>query len=90
MSNESQVIIGDVGISIEGNDCGIPPTYGPFVGSGKMDVSLRVHHWIPNTSTVYLVKDSYTFGAFSRSICAPQIMPADSCLDTPAFYKGNH
>ena len=41
--------IGDVGISIEGQASGeIAPAYLPFVAQGKTDISLRLHHGLPD------------------------------------------
>ena len=50
MSKRPKITIGDVGISIEANDCGIPPVYRPFIGPGKTDISLRVHQGVPEAS----------------------------------------
>jgi hypothetical protein len=41
--------IGDVAISIEGHISGkIAPAYLPFVAQGKTDISLRLHHGLPD------------------------------------------
>jgi hypothetical protein len=50
MSRKNVVIrIGDMAISIEGQVSGeIAPAYLPFVAQGKTDISLRLHHGIPD------------------------------------------
>ncbi len=45
----STIKIGDVAISIEGQVSGeIAPAYLPFIGEGKIDISLRLHRGIPD------------------------------------------
>jgi len=58
MSRKPKITIGGVGISIEGNYCGISPAYGPFVGPGKTDISLRLYQGVPDTPTGEKVFDS--------------------------------
>jgi hypothetical protein len=49
MSNNVVIRIGDVAISIEGHVSGeIEPAYLPFIGQGKADISLRLHHGPPD------------------------------------------
>ena len=50
MSRKNVIIrIGDVAISIEGQVAGeIAPAYLPFVAQGKTDISLRLHHGLPD------------------------------------------
>jgi hypothetical protein len=49
MSNNLPIRIGDVAISIEGQVSGeIAPAYLPFVAQNKTDISLRLHHGIPD------------------------------------------
>ena len=50
MSKKNVIIrIGDVAISIEGHLSGeIAPAYLPFVAQGKSDISLRLHHGLPD------------------------------------------
>ncbi len=53
MSKNFQINIADVSISIQGDcqesDWEISPAYRPFIGPGKTDISLRVHHGLPDT-----------------------------------------
>jgi len=53
MSKELKIRIADVCISIEGDaqtsDWEIAPTYRPFIGRGKTDMSLRLHHGVVDT-----------------------------------------
>jgi hypothetical protein len=49
MSNNLPIRIGDVAISIEGQVSGeIAPAYLPFIAQNKTDISLRLHHGIPD------------------------------------------
>jgi hypothetical protein len=49
MSKNLVIRIGDVGISIEGQASGeIAPAYLPFVAQGKTDISLCLHHGLPD------------------------------------------
>jgi hypothetical protein len=49
MSNNLTIRIGGVAISVEGEVSGeITPAYLPFIGSGKTDISLRLHRGIPD------------------------------------------
>ena len=48
MSRNVIIKIGDVAISIEGQVSGeIAPAYLPFIAQGKTDISLRLHHGLP-------------------------------------------
>ena len=49
MTSSSVIKIGDVAISIEGQASGeIAPAYLPFIAQGKTDISLRLHHGLPD------------------------------------------
>jgi hypothetical protein len=49
MTINSVIRIGDVAVSIEGQASGeIAPAYLPFVAQGKTDISLRLHHGLPD------------------------------------------
>ncbi len=42
ISRKPKITIGDVSISIEGDDCRIWPGYRPFIGAGETDITLRL------------------------------------------------
>ncbi len=52
MSKKTKIRIGDVCICVEGDgqegDLDVVPAYRPFVGPGKTDISLRLHHGSPS------------------------------------------